>query len=165
MSKGGDMGGLERIAGRWDGVEFRGRIKYGWMHILELPSSWEEKHQRLWPRLNAKLHLLKLNLAHIRACFLAPSKSMVHSLSLPPSLMQSPLPSSTLQPFFLSLFDQYPKRKFEAQYQFSLILFFFSSLSLSPFLSRFLCHFLCVQALATWPGSWWVWQAGGWCLP
>lgn len=50
------------------------------MHVLELPSSWEEKHQRLRPRLNAKLHLWKLNLAHIRACFLTSSKSIVHSL-------------------------------------------------------------------------------------
>lgn len=49
-----------------------------WLNVYtvsELPSSWEEKHQRLRLRLNARPYLLKLNLAHIRACFLAYRKS------------------------------------------------------------------------------------------
>lgn len=60
----------------------QGKRKYGWMHTLKL--LLKGKDQRLWPSLNAKPHLLKLNLAHIMACFLAPSKSTVHSFfSLP----------------------------------------------------------------------------------
>lgn len=42
----------------------------------------EQKDQTLQPSLTAKPHWLKLNLAHIRACFLAPSKSIENSLSL-----------------------------------------------------------------------------------
>lgn len=117
-----------------------------WLNAcIKTPLLLKEKDQRLRPSLNAKLHLLKLNLAHIMACFLAPSKSTVHSLSLVLSPMQSPLSSSILKPLFLSfLFHQYPKRKLELEQQCSPISFFFS-LSL-PSLC---CHFLCVQALAT----------------
>lgn len=49
------------------------------------------------------------------------------------SVMDSPLPSFTLQPLFF-FFDQYPERKLEAEYHFILLLSFFScSFSLPPF--------------------------------
>lgn len=89
----------------------------------------ETTDQTLWPGLTAKPHLLRLNLAHIRVCFLAPSKSEVLSLFFFFSLIQSPHSSSTLKPLSLFFFERYPKRKLELEDQRSLISFIFSLLS------------------------------------
>lgn len=96
--------------------------------FIHLPSFWEEQHQRLWPRLNAKPCLLKLNLAHIRAGFWPPV--IPQDSPLPPS---SPLSCSHsfLHPFLLCLFAfiSIPKGSWKLNSE-SHPFHFFSSLSL-----------------------------------
>lgn len=64
-----------------------------WLNAyIKPPLLLRERDQSLRPSLNAKLHLLKLNLAHIMACFLAPSKSTALSLFFPPPLSDAVTP-------------------------------------------------------------------------
>lgn len=129
---GGDLGGLEGIAGRGDMDRFQGERKYDWMHILKLPSPRKTTIKDCDHGLNAKPHLLKLNLAHIMACFWPPVNPQCTLFFLFLSLIQSPFPSSMPKPPFLSFpFDQYPEGKLGLEHQCSLISISFLLLFLS----------------------------------
>lgn len=115
---GSGMAALERIAGSGEGKN-SGESKVWLDAYTRTPILLTGRTSKAVTKTQRKAVLLKLNLAHIRACFLAPAS--------PPCTLwcSHPILHPCLFFFFcFSYFDKYPKRKLDAQPQFSAISFF-----------------------------------------
>lgn len=153
------MPGLERTVGDLGQTHGRKKKKkkHGWIHKLKILSSWNKEIKDgdqaytqsciYWTKTCLILGSVPLSISTEQSGFFFSSLCCRH-----------PFPQ-TPPPFFFSFLWTISEREVRAS---TLVL-----ISSPPlfFSSPLYCHFLPVQASATWPGSWWVWQAGGWCSP